>query len=138
MPDRSRFIREHAVCWEIAPHFELKTGHFRQVGFDVTLHAQPSRTDPGSMEAREMYAALHEIALEAIPEGVQVEIESYDASVHFRRETCWAAEIDLRAEVRHPVGTFDDVDQADRDHVRAIGVSLRKLGIPEGVYRTAA
>lgn len=138
MPDLFRFVREHAVCWELAPHFELKDGLFRQIGFDLTLHAQAPHVDAGSPAAREIHSALREIVLAALPAGLRFEVEPYDASLRFRYETGWAAEVDLTVEIRHREGTFEIVDEAERTGARAVGRSLTRLGIPEGVWRRRA
>lgn len=138
MPDLLRFAREHAVCWEIAPHFELQDGKLRQVGFDLTLHAQAPHVDAGSPAAREIHTALRDVAKSALPAGLRFAVEPYDASLRFRRDTGWAAEIDLTVEIRHRKGTFDVVDEPERMGARAIGKSLTRLGIPEGVWRRRA
>ena len=138
MPDILRFAREHAVCWEIAPHFELNEGKLRQIGFDLTLHAQAPNVDAGSAAAREIHAALGDVARAALPAGLRFQVDPYDASLRFRRETGWAPEIDLTVEIRHRKGTFDVVDEPERMGARAIGRSLTRLGIPEGVWRRHA
>ncbi len=137
MTDRSQFIREHAVCWEMFPLRELKGGRLCQVGLELRLHAQSPRADPSSTEARETYAMLREIVLEALPQPAGLEIEPYDAAVRLRHETGWAAEVDLRAEIRNQGEAFEPAD-AERKQAKAVTTSLRKLGISEGVYRAAA
>ena len=135
MPDLVRFAREHAVCWEIAPHCELKEARLLKVGFDLTLHAQAPHVDAGSAAALEIHAALRDIAAAALPRGIRYEVEPYDASLRFRRETGWAPEVDLTVEIRHREGTFDVVDETERMSAQAIGRSLTRLGIAEGVCR---
>jgi hypothetical protein len=46
--------------------------------------------------------------------------------------------VDLRAEIRRPKPTLERVDDDDRERARALAAALRKLGVPEGVYRSAA
>lgn len=114
MRELKSFVREHKVCWEIAPHFEVRAGELRQVGFDLTLHAQAAAwTDPGSAEALVIHDALHEIALRVLPRDARFEVRPFEAALRFRRETAWSAEIDLVIEVRHRAGTFDVVDRTE-------------------------
>jgi hypothetical protein len=138
MQDLLGFARRHEVSWEIAPHFELKQGRFRHVGFDLTLHAKTTGTDPGSAAAVELHAALRGIALPVLPSDVRWEVEPYDASLHLRPETAWAPEVELLVVLRCREGTFDIVGPAEAKRARAIGAALTRRGIPEGVYRRVA
>jgi len=83
-----------------------------------------------------MHSALSQLVREVVPEDRSVEIEPYDGTMRLRHETGWAAEVDLRAEIRRP--TLEQVSETDRKTARAIAASLRTLGVPEGVYRSAA
>jgi hypothetical protein len=134
MPDRRQFIRDHAVSWEIAPQRELWGGRLRHAGVELRLHARCSRLDPASAEAREAHTTLQEILRDVAPENACLRIEPYDATMRLRRETGWAAEVDLRAEIRRP--TLEQVSEAEHETARAVRASLRKLGVPEGVYRS--
>ena len=136
--DPPGFARRHEVSWEIAPHFELKQGRLRHVGFDLTLHGKSTGTDPGSAAAAELHQTLRGLALSVLPPEVRWEIEPYDATLHLRPETAWAPEVELRVVVRYREGTFDLVGPAEAKRARAIGAALTRLGIPEGVYRRLA
>jgi hypothetical protein len=137
MPELDGFVRSHEVCWEIAPHFELRDGRFRHVGFDLTLYAKVPGTDPGSAAALEVHESLRHIASSVLPPGASWAVEPYDACLHLRPETEWAPEVQLR--VRESEGeTFDPVGPGEAGRARAVGAALTRLGIPEGVYRRLA
>jgi hypothetical protein len=125
------------VSWEIAPHFDLREGRFRHVGYDLTLYAKVPGTDPGSAEARAVHEALRDVASSVLPEGAGWVIEPHDASLHLRPETDWTPEVQLRA--RESEGeTFDPVEPGEAKRAKAVGAALTRLGIPEGVYRKLA
>jgi hypothetical protein len=128
------WIHEHRVCWELSPRHELRKHRLIQVGLDLTLFAQPPdrcEDASGSEAWRCHYEMLREIALAALPKGghtARCEFEPFDASVHLRRETSWALEVELRVVILRRDATFEGVDQDERRYAEEIQEVLRRLG----------
>ncbi len=128
------WIREHRVCWELSPRFELHLHERVQVGFDLTLlarHPQGLGDGPGCRTCRRHYETLREIALAVVPkdEGpTRCELTPFDASVHLRPETRWTPEIELNMAILHRAGTFNGVDEDERRCAAAMEERLRRLG----------
>lgn len=130
------WIREHEVCFEITPHFELHNHQRLQVGFDLTLMAVvPTHPDAGAPETRDVYERLLEIAQLVLPASARREVEPFDAAYHLRREHAFEPEVQLVTQVLHPHGTFDEVDEKDRPSLEKVGDALRTLGAQERVWR---
>jgi hypothetical protein len=128
------WIREHRVCWELSPRYELHKHRLIQVGFDLTLFARaPDRFEdaPGSEAWSRHHEMLREVALAALPEdgyAALCEFEPFDGSVHLRRETSWALEVELTMVILRRDATFGDVDQGERRYAEEIQEALRRLG----------
>lgn len=137
------WIREHRVCWELAPRCELHDHGRIQVGFNLTLLARhpPSPTaEPGGEECYRHYQALRQIARLVLPKEIhptRCELSPFDASHHLRPETRWTPETELTVEITHRDATFGDVDGDERGCVAEIQEGLRQLGARPGVWSTA-
>jgi hypothetical protein len=128
------WIREHRVCWELSPRYEVHEHRLIQVGFELALFArQPDTFEeaPGSEACRRHYEMLREVALAALPKdahSARCELEPFDASVHLRRETSWALELELKVLILRRDATFGNVDQDERRYAEEIQEALRRLG----------
>jgi hypothetical protein len=137
------WIREHRVCWELAPRFEVHDHRRIQVGFDLTLlarHPASLRDEPGCEECYRHYETLREIAQIVLPKGIhptRCEFTPFDAAYHLRPETQWAPEIELTVEITHRDATFGDVDDDERRCAAEIEEGLRRLGARPRVWSTA-
>jgi hypothetical protein len=134
------WIREHHLCWDLAPRFEVH-GHERtQVGFDLTLIARhpPSEHDaPGCDDCYRHYQTLREIAALVLSEGTpttQCEFSPFDASHHLRPQTGWAPEVELAIQITHRRDTFGAVDENERIQATHIEEALRRLGARPRVW----
>jgi hypothetical protein len=137
------WIREHHVCWEQAPRFELHGPKRIQVGFDLTLLARhpPSDDDaPGCEECHAHYQALREIARLVLPKGIhptQCAFSAFDAAHHMRPQTRWSPEVELTIEITHRADTFGGVDEDERRCRAEIEEALRRLGVRPRVWSAA-
>jgi hypothetical protein len=137
------WIREHRVCWELAPRFALHGDRRIQVGFDLTLLARHTPTtvdEPGCEECSRDYLALREIGGLVIPSGIhptQCTFSAFDASHHLRPETHWEPEIQLTIEITHRADTFGDVDDDERRCRSEIEEALKRLGVRPRVWSSA-
>ena len=132
-------VREHEVCGEIDPQFEMHHGEKVQVGFRLSLLAQPPLScsvEPGCPHCAAVFECLVAIARRVIPHGARFEIEPFDGSFHLRPETRWAPEVELVAEVLHREGTFDPPDEGERSYPAQIRRELAALGVQPKAWRT--
>jgi hypothetical protein len=128
------WIREHQVCWEIAPYFEFHQHQKVQLGLNLVLVAKPPAgcvDDPGRQECALVFERLGEIARSVVPEGARIHVEPFDASFHLRAETRWQPEVELTVEILHRKGTFEPLDEAERRYPAAIEKRLTALGVQE-------
>jgi len=133
------WVREHQVCGEIDPQFEVHHNRKVQVGFRLSLLAQPTppcSVDPGCTRCAAVFECLEAIARRVIPHGARFDIEPFDGSFHLRPETRWAPEVELVAEVLHREGTFDPPDDLERSYPAQIRRELVALGIQPKAWRT--
>jgi hypothetical protein len=137
------WIREHCVCFELAPRFELHGHQTIQVGYDVTLlarHAPADHDEPGCEECYASYQALREIARLVLPKGIpptQCSFSPFDAAHHLRPQTRWAPEVELTIEITHRYDTFGRVDDGERRCGVEIQEALRRLGVRPRVWSAA-
>ena len=137
------WIREHCVCWELAPRFEVHAHQRIQVGYDLTLLARHPLSDhhaPGCEECYSTYQALREIAGLVLPEGIQDEqctFSAFDAAHHLRPQTRWAPEVELTIEITHRDDTFGRADDGERRCGAQIEEALRRLGARPRVWLAA-
>ena len=129
------WVREHEVCWEVDPYFEVHHHERVQLGFSVTLVARPPASargfDPGSDACAAVFETLREIVERVVPAGVRFRIEPFDAAFHLRAETGWAPEVELTAEILHHEGTFTPLDAAERGQLALLVKRLTALGAQE-------
>jgi hypothetical protein len=131
-----RLIREHEVCFELLPHYEVNEGAKVQVGFDLTLYGRRSRlchADPGCPECFKVYEGLKEVALSAMPPDARYEVGPFDASFHLRPENHFEPQVMLVVEILHGE-TFEAVDETERKQANAISEALTLLGAQQRVW----
>jgi len=126
------WAREHEVCGEIGPQFEVHEGRKLHVGYRLTLMARACPhcgMDPGCDCVPPLYQGLEQIARGVVPPEARVLVEPFDAAFHLRPETRWAPEVELVAAVLHREGTFDPPDELERLYPAQIRARLKSLGI---------
>jgi len=131
-----QWICQHKVAWEIRLHQDLREGHVRtSVGLDLTLYASASsdgHVDPGGPECVAVYERLREIASSVLPtepRACRYEIAPYDASVHLRAATGWAAEVELTVQILHREGYFRPIGECETKSAAEIRAALERLGV---------
>ena len=141
LPDAElkEWVREHEVCGDVTPHFEIHDHLKIQVGYNLTLLAKTSplcSLDPGCDRCALVFEGLEGIARRVLPEGARVEMEPFDASFHLRPETHWEPEVELVMEVLHREGTFEPPDELEREYPAQIRRQLDALGVEARAWKT--
>jgi hypothetical protein len=137
------WVREHCVCWEMAPRFEVHAHQRIQVGYDLTLLARHPSSDhhaPGCEECYSTYHMLREIARLVVSEGSHPALctfSAFDCAHHLRPQTRWAPEVELTIEITHRDNTFGRADDGERGCGARIQEALRRLGAHPRVRLTA-
>jgi hypothetical protein len=127
------WIREHAVCWEIAPVVELLQRREIRVGLELHLFGRGdfATEGPGGPEDRAIYRGLKTLVERAIPPelgSVRCEIGPDIPSYHYRRQTGWVPEVQLTLRLLHRSGYFSPIDADEMRCAREIGARLHSLG----------
>ncbi len=138
--DLSRWIREHNVCFEVSPHFEIQHHAKRQSACDLTLyasHPDPSLTDPGGPENAAIWEALKQVALRVLPANAHYDIDPFDAAYHLRPETRFAPEVDLTVEIWPEGGGGAPVDEEVKRQVHSMEAALLTLGAQRKLWHEA-
>ena len=133
------WIREHCVCWELAPRFESHAHDRIQVGYDLTLlarHPPSEQHAPGCEECYSTFQTLRAIARVVLPDEIhdeQCSFSAFDGSHHLRPQTRWAPEVELTIEITHRDQTFRRADDGELRCGAEIQEGLRRLGVrPRG------
>ena len=139
-PDLKEWIRQHKVCSELLPYFEMHESKKVQVGFELHLYAQHSpgvMANPGCKECQEVYKHLQQIARLALPQEfrpTRYEIEPFDASFHIRKETKMKSEVQLTMLIIHREGFFNPVDDCERRCLAEIQQKLKEIGVQSKIW----
>jgi hypothetical protein len=132
-------VREHQVCWEVAPINEMR-GHDRiQVGYELRLFARHAarNTSPGSMAARTLHEKMSAVAAFVAPSECRpsrCEIAPFDASFHMRPESQWQPEVQLTVRIIHEEGYLRAIDACETRCAREIAARLHGLGAQEKAW----
>jgi hypothetical protein len=135
------WIREHRVCWELSPRYELHDHRRIPVGFDLSLFARHPDTfadSPGCEDCRRHHDVLREIVHAVLAEGPdrpRYEFAPFDGAVHLRPETGFTLEIELDVAILHRGSTFAEADARDRRTATEIQEALRGLGVQPRMWR---
>ena len=127
------WVRQHAVCWEIAPLVELQDRKEVRVGFEMHLlgRSDSSARGPGAPEDRALYHGLEALAEEVMPPDLgsaRCEVGPDLASYHYRRATGWVPEVQLTLRLVHRSGYFSPIDADETRCAEEIRARLRSLG----------
>jgi hypothetical protein len=125
------WVREHEVCGEVSPHFEVHEGRKLHVGYRLTLWARGCPRcgmDPGCECVPALHEGLERIAAQVLPAEAQARIEPFEVAFHLRPETSWAPEVELDAEVLRGE-TFEPPDEVERRYPARMRARLKSLGI---------
>ncbi len=129
------WIRDHSVCFEVSPHYEVYRHARRQVALDLTLFAQlPEHTvaDAGDAESSETWGRLRDIALRVLPPDAHRDVEPFDAAYHLRPETLFEPEVEFNVEIwPDAAGAVDD---EVKGQVHAMEEALLRLGAQRKVW----
>ena len=142
---RALVIR-HRVVWELRPAYVMTDRGKVEIGFDVELygtHTPTSHPSPGCPECIAVWEAMRTVALAALPRDHRdsvYNIERFQPAFHYApaRQSPGAhdrADVQLTISVRHREGFLDDVDPCEERCSREIVDNLRRLGVPEHVWR---
>jgi hypothetical protein len=126
------WVREHQVCWEVGPYFELRHHEKVQLGSTLTLVARLPRRgafEPGGRASTGAYETLREIVAVVVPAGARVRFEPFDAAVHLRGETGWEPEVELCVEVLHHGAALEPLDAPERGQLALMVARLESLGV---------
>lgn len=129
-----RWIRDHRICWEIAPLIEMNDGARMQVGFELRLfarHRPECHPAPGCPECRDLYEKLRVLAITVFPtetRPTRYDIAPFDASFHLRPESEWLPEVQLTVLIVHRDGYLMPVDACEGRCAKEIQESLHRLG----------
>ena len=138
--DLKEWIRQHKVCSELLPYYEMNAGRKVQVGFELHLYAQHApgvKANPGCSECQEVYKHLQQVAQLALPQEfrpTRYEVEAFDASFHIRRETNMKSEVQLSMLIIHREDFFNPVDDCERRCSAEIQQKLNELGVQPRVW----
>ena len=115
------------------------TARRMQVGYELTLLAQPGTRGPldeSSPEIVDLIDKLQLIARRVLPEderSSEFDLSPFDWAQHMRSETDWAPEIQLTLRIFNKGEYFAPPD-ADEDHaVKEMEVRLGRYGLRQGI-----
>jgi hypothetical protein len=149
MDDLGAWIRDHEVCFEIGPLFELDQHPGRspakvQVGLEVCLLARlVPRSAAGTAAAPSagaVHARLSEIA-GAVAEDVgdaRCDVSPFDGAVRARPEAAWAPEVQLSLRIVHRHDYLRPLDDGERRTADGVQRRLQALGVRAKAWRRAA
>ena len=144
-PGVADWAARHKVCWELLPLQEIDPhGARMQVGYELTLLAQPGTAGPAddsSPEIADLLDKLRLIARGALPEEAlssEFDLSPFDWSQHMRVETDWAPEIQLTLRVFNKGEYFAPPDADEHNAVKQIEARLRSFGLRPGAWRTGS
>ncbi len=132
------WVRDHRVCWEMAPLDEMSGLGRLQVGYELSLFA---RGVPGerleAAAAADLYEKLSALALAAVPLDCatsRCDVEPFDASLHLRPETRWEPEVQATLRIAHGNGYLQAIDDCERRCAKEAAQNLRAIGACERIW----
>lgn len=135
------WIKNHKVCFEIAPFNCLHNSEIKQLGFELHLYAQydghPMK-DPANADAHNLYFGLLRIAHGAIPSimsGCRYEVGNCDSSFRLRPETGLMEEVQLVLTIVHRENFFETVDKTEAVFMEEIKKRLIGMGVQMQVWQ---
>lgn len=138
--DLLEWIKEHKVCWELVPYYVFTSEGKIQVGFELDLYAQIDaqiRTNPGSTASEQIFEKLAHVARLSFPQDrrpTRYDIQVFDASFHYRKETKLKPEIQLTLLITHRQDFFHTVDECERRCAGEIEEHLKGLGVQRKIW----
>lgn len=130
------FVRNHAVCWEMTPHFEQHGRERVPVGVDLRLFATPPpgcEVDPGCPGSVAVWEGLRDLVERVVPARARVSVDPFDASFRLRSVMEWTPEVECVAEILHRSGTFEPLDAGEKRLLGVVESRLADLGVvPRG------
>jgi hypothetical protein len=128
----SKWVREHRVCFEVAPLVVLKNTAKCQIGFTLNVYAQHPHLEkrPKDKEWIKIYLELEEIVQAVLPDEqrCRCEIQSFDNAVRIRPETGLKPEVQLAIIIGHRHNIFEPVDKLQEQCVAEIQAKLLQMG----------
>lgn len=131
----SKWIRDHKVCFEVIPlrwFFDART---QQIGFELSLYAQPSGFQAGESQEIDsyiLYSHLQKIVTDAIPKEeprLRAEILAHDFAVRMRPVTGLKKEVQLVTLIVNSGNPFRPVNDFLANSTTDIQKQLLKMGL---------
>ena len=141
---------KHEVCYEVWPERSVAEGRKIQIGFELQLCGTNSHVAaagdhpsvPGCEHCHSTYEDLRQIAEWVLPRDARpsrYEIGGFDRALHVAPHSRHSRnEVVLTIHILHRADFNRDVDDCEQDCLKEMRDSLKRLGIYEGKWRSAA
>lgn len=134
--DLGAWVKEHNVCWELAPLREGVKGHgVEQTGYELDLFARfdLAAQDDDDAVARTLHEGLRALALDVLrclPAQTEVQLEPFSRQV-WPSGAGSTIEVELTVVVSPPPSDPSQPPAEPRRAAAALERSLRSMGLPK-------
>ena len=137
-------VLRHQICYEVWPEWSGCGGRARRIGYSVTLCGVNDRVEcvrghhvPGCPHCALTYDEIRKIA-EWIMADCRFQIEPFDRAWRIApSQRCSRNEIIVNMKILHSHNVDGPVNESHQRRLNDLRVTLKKLGVREGVWQTA-